>query len=96
MWYFAMRIGSSGVTNKRMDEEMLALRELTPGLDARDPYSVSGTWSRVVCFLDYNDLYNFNFTRTAPAGLPREPIELEEGIIALAQKVGASSRSSQD
>ncbi|PNS18742.1 hypothetical protein CAC42_5281 [Sphaceloma murrayae] len=32
-------------------------------LDAADPYGVSGTWMRVVCFLDYNDLYAFNFTR---------------------------------
>ncbi|KAF4555550.1 Hypothetical protein D9617_2g055110 [Elsinoe fawcettii] len=32
-------------------------------LDEKDPYGISGTWMRVVCFLDYNDLYAFNFTR---------------------------------
>jgi hypothetical protein len=66
----------------------------------KDPYNVSGVWSRVsfppmmrhvflvvqepvtnecwqiVCFLDYNDLYSFNFSEEAmkhPSDEPRDP-----------------------
>ncbi|PSK38083.1 hypothetical protein B9Z65_1274 [Elsinoe australis] len=42
-------------------------------LDEKDPFGISGTWMRVVCFLDYNDLYAFNFTR--PRG-----VEDDKGI----------------
>ncbi|KAL7922238.1 hypothetical protein ACQKWADRAFT_292859 [Trichoderma austrokoningii] len=31
-------------------------------LAAMDPYGVTGTWYRVVCFLDYNDFFSHNFT----------------------------------
>ncbi|KAI6785446.1 uncharacterized protein J7T54_007088 [Emericellopsis cladophorae] len=31
-------------------------------LDKRDPYGVSGSWYRIVCFLDYSDFFHFNFT----------------------------------
>ncbi|KAK7420852.1 hypothetical protein QQZ08_010181 [Neonectria magnoliae] len=37
--------------------------DMTP-LEARDPYDVTGSWYRIVCFLDYNDLFSYNF----PAG----------------------------
>ncbi|KAK5998638.1 hypothetical protein PT974_01019 [Cladobotryum mycophilum] len=30
-------------------------------LDAIDPYGITGTWYRVVCFLDYNDFFSFNY-----------------------------------
>jgi hypothetical protein len=30
-------------------------------LDARDPYGVSGTWLRIVSFMDWTDLHNYNF-----------------------------------
>jgi hypothetical protein len=69
-------------------------------LRLKDPYNVSGEWSRVrfapkydliqlnfvlqiVCFLDYNDLYNFNFSNEAmkvPSDQPREPLTTEEAI----------------
>ncbi|KAI7114769.1 hypothetical protein KC352_g34548 [Hortaea werneckii] len=35
---------------------------------------------RVVCFLDYNDLYAFNFSTRIPAEELREPIDTEEAI----------------
>jgi len=35
---------------------------------------------RVVCFLDYNDLYSFNFTNSLPAGQPRDPIDTKAAI----------------
>ncbi|EMC91520.1 hypothetical protein BAUCODRAFT_27821 [Baudoinia panamericana UAMH 10762] len=68
-----------------MDEEMIRIRSLAASLDAQDPYGVSGTWMRVVCFLDYNDLYAFNFSSRIPDDEPRAPIDTDEGIIDLAE-----------
>ena len=48
-----------------------------PELDELDPYGVTGTWMRIVCFLDYNDLYRFNFE--SPANVP---VEQERGPIS--------------
>lgn len=58
-------------------------RELDVPLSLRDPYNVTGVWSRIVCFLDYNDLYYFNFSDDAmrwPADQPRDPTATEEAI----------------
>ncbi|KAF7543558.1 hypothetical protein G7Z17_g10638 [Cylindrodendrum hubeiense] len=30
-------------------------------LENQDPYDVTGTWYRIVCFLDYNDFFSYNF-----------------------------------
>ncbi|KAK4954279.1 hypothetical protein LTR10_007709 [Elasticomyces elasticus] len=65
------------------DDGMSKIRELALSLDAQDPYGVSGTWMRVVCFLDYNDLYAFNFSNRITNDEEREPIDTEEGIIDL-------------
>ncbi|CAK3927571.1 hypothetical protein DOTSEDRAFT_46814 [Lecanosticta acicola] len=62
------------------DEEMFKIRELALSLDAQDPYGVTGSWMRVVCFLDYNDLYAFNFSDRIPDDQLREPIDIEEAI----------------
>ncbi|KAK3716208.1 hypothetical protein LTR37_006653 [Vermiconidia calcicola] len=51
---------------KELDEEISVIRELSPSIDSLDPYGVTGTWMRVVCFLDYNDLYAFNFSSRIP------------------------------
>ncbi|OCL03584.1 hypothetical protein AOQ84DRAFT_325712 [Glonium stellatum] len=57
-------------------------------LQARDPYDISGTWMRVVCFLDYNDLYAFNFTSSPVAGdEPRVPLYTEEAIRLIVMKL---------
>lgn len=76
----------SGPT-KDLDGDMLKIRELALSLDAQDPYSISGTWMRVVCFLDYNDLYAFNFSSRIPDDQDRDPIDTEEGIIDLEESV---------
>ncbi|KAH9897234.1 hypothetical protein F4778DRAFT_744915 [Xylariomycetidae sp. FL2044] len=54
-------------------------RELEP-LELEDPYGVTGTWLRVVCFLDYNDFFAFNFTseEQLPAHVPRPAIDVGE------------------
>ncbi|KAK4574715.1 hypothetical protein LTR86_001556 [Recurvomyces mirabilis] len=69
------------------DVSMLKIRELAASLDAQDPYGVSGTWMRVVCFLDYNDLYAYNFTTRTASGEPRPPVDTEEGLIDLAETI---------
>lgn len=61
-------------------------------LDARDPYGISGTWRRIVCFLDYNDLYAFNFIGSDPAGDEwREPITTTEAIRLITMKIKVSA-----
>ncbi|KAI1779607.1 hypothetical protein F4818DRAFT_146314 [Hypoxylon cercidicola] len=50
-------------------------------LQDQDPYGITGTWLRVVCFLDYNDFFRFNFTMAEnepPAHVPRAPIDCGE------------------
>jgi hypothetical protein len=52
-------------------------------LDLQDPYNISGIWARVVCFLDYDDLYHFNFNTTAvrtPEDQPYPPITMDEAV----------------
>lgn len=58
-------------------------KEVDIPLSMKDPYNVSGVWSRIVCFLDYNDLYQFNFSDEAlhwPSDQPRDPTATEEAI----------------
>lgn len=72
---------------EEIEPELKRVRELALDLDSRDPYGISGSWMRVVCFLDYNDLYAFNFTERIPDGQSREPIDTEEGTIRLCECV---------
>ena len=52
-----------------------------PELTAQDPYGVTGTWMRIVCFLDYNDLYAFNFESVPiPLSEDRGPIDTREAF----------------
>lgn len=69
------------------DEESGLPRQLTPNIDLLDPYGVTGTWLRVVCFLDYNELYNFNFHNRPDDNKPREPIDTDEGTILIQECV---------
>ncbi|KAK0958585.1 hypothetical protein LTR91_021254 [Friedmanniomyces endolithicus] len=69
------------------EDKMFKIRELALALDAQDPYGVTGTWMRVVCFLDYNDLYAFNFSARVETDEQREPIDTEEGTIDLKELV---------
>ncbi|KAF1953242.1 hypothetical protein CC80DRAFT_451327 [Byssothecium circinans] len=59
------------------------LEQVDVPLSQRDPYGVEGVWSRIVCFLDFNDLYQFNFSSNASlvrSNEPREPLNDEEAI----------------
>lgn len=73
-------------------EEISKIRELALSLNSQDPYGVTGTWMRVVCFLDYNDLYAFNFSHRIGAQDLRDPIDTEEGIIDLEESVRTKER----
>lgn len=62
--------------------------EPTIPLEAQDPYNVTGTWMRVVCFLDYTELYNFNFGGDQPEpGQPRKPINTDEATRLITMKI---------
>ena len=76
---------------KDMDHEISIIRELQPSIDTLDPYGVTGTWMRIVCFLDYNDLYAFNFSSRIADTEPRDPVDTEEGIIDLEEYVRSSA-----
>lgn len=77
----------SGPSREADNDEIYKIRDLALSLDAQDPYGISGSWMRVVCFLDYNDLYAFNFSERIPDEQLREPIDTEEGLIDLMESV---------
>lgn len=57
-------------------------------LEAQDPYNVTGTWMRVVCFLDYTELYDFNFGNEQPThDQSRRPIDIEEATRLITMKI---------
>ncbi|KAL2068986.1 hypothetical protein VTL71DRAFT_15324 [Oculimacula yallundae] len=46
-----------------------------------DPYNITGTWMRVVCFLDFHDLFAYNFAiPNMPADIPRPALQTIEAI----------------
>lgn len=48
---------------------------------AQDPYGVKGKWMRIVNFLDYHDLFAFNFTGSTPSdGVERDPVTTAEAF----------------
>jgi len=42
-------------------EDVRMLKEPSTTMEMADPYAIGGTWLRVVCFLDYSELFKFNF-----------------------------------
>ncbi|GKT85292.1 F-box domain-containing protein [Colletotrichum tofieldiae] len=58
-------------------------------LDLQDPYGVAGTWLRVVCFVDYNDFFSFNFPigDQTPREVPRPPFDVGEATRIIVMKV---------
>ncbi|KUI68488.1 hypothetical protein VM1G_03941 [Cytospora mali] len=61
-------------------------------LELEDPYDVTGTWLRVVCFLDYNDFFAYNFPPDVnlPGHLPRPALEEGEATRLIIMKVHAT------
>lgn len=58
-------------------------------LEAQDPYNVTGSWMRIVCFLDYAELYDFNFNSDdrPEDDQPRRPIDTQEAIRLITMKL---------
>ena len=45
----------------------------------QDPYNITGTWMRVICFLDYNEFHEFNFScDPLGSGYARPPLKAVE------------------
>lgn len=60
---------------------------------------MTGTWTRIVCFLDYNDLYSFNFeSEDIPLTQERDPITTREAfrLIRLQLRVTAIEEPGED
>ena len=66
----------------------IPMQPSTP-LEAQDPYNVTGTWARIVCFLDYTELYAFNFRndRPLPPNEPRRPLDTEEATRLIEKRI---------
>ncbi|KAF2260667.1 hypothetical protein CC78DRAFT_536252 [Lojkania enalia] len=72
-----------GIVRERIVDDYPPILPMEPDipLDLKDPYNISGIYLRIVCFLDYNDLYSFNFSSPhIPSDQPREPINTDEAI----------------
>ena len=66
-------------------------------LETQDPYGISGTWMRVVCFLDYTELYDFNFSEhRPPPEEPRPPLDTEEVTRLITMKIKVTKISSPE
>lgn len=86
--------GLNGETEKQIKRwEQIGpklLKEPRLFAEEHDPYGITGTWRRVVCFLDYNDFYLFNFSDHLPGAprlQPRDPIYREEAIRLITLKL---------
>ena len=69
----------------------MMVKEPPLALAEEDPYGVTGTWRRVVCFLDYTDLYAFNFEPVLPDDQEHEPIDTREAIRLITLKIRVHS-----
>ncbi|KXH46654.1 F-box domain-containing protein [Colletotrichum salicis] len=59
-------------------------------LDLEDPYGVAGTWLRVVCFIDYNDFFHYNFPvgeAVPPVEVQRPPLDVGEATRIILMKM---------
>ena len=54
------------------------LEQITPFMRVEEPYNITGTWLRIVCFLNYHELFAFNFAEHLPSDQPRPPLNTEE------------------
>ncbi|KAH6635554.1 hypothetical protein B0J18DRAFT_419107 [Chaetomium sp. MPI-SDFR-AT-0129] len=61
-------------------------------LDQRDPYGVTGSWLRVVSFLDFSDFFHFNFPvgDRAPRDVPRAPLDAGQATRLILMRIRVS------
>ncbi|KAL2753791.1 hypothetical protein ACRALDRAFT_2078754, partial [Sodiomyces alcalophilus JCM 7366] len=62
-------------------------------LDLRDPYGISGTWMRVVCFVDYNNFFAFNFlaSQRIPENYPCPALDISEATRLILMKLDVTA-----
>ncbi|KAL7789066.1 hypothetical protein V8C37DRAFT_411418 [Trichoderma ceciliae] len=56
-------------------------------LDGMDPYGVTGTWYRIVCFLDYNDFFSYNFTNPDRDEPPLDTLDVGEATRLIIMRI---------
>lgn len=56
-------------------------------LDTMDPYGVTGTWYRLVCFLDYNDFFSYNFTNPERDESPLHTLDVGEATRLIIMRI---------
>ncbi|KAK3318311.1 F-box domain-containing protein [Apodospora peruviana] len=61
-------------------------------LRLKDPYGVTGTWLRIVCFLDYNDFFYYNFPTDdqLPGNVPRPVLDVGEATRLIMMKLNVT------
>ncbi|CAM1511555.1 Fc.00g090680.m01.CDS01 [Cosmosporella sp. VM-42] len=71
----------------------LPLKRKLYSLDEKDPYGVAGTWYQIVCFLDYNDFFSYNFPigDFINANTPRPALDVGEATRLVMMKVRVTS-----
>ncbi len=81
----------AGVSSSHPRPVQLPIRSPS-SLGLEDPYGVSGTWIRMVCFLDYNDFFAFNFpiTDALPDNVPRPSLDIGEATRLILMKIHVS------
>ena len=67
-------------TSAEMEQETDANASLHQGLIDQDPYGVTGAWHRIVCFLDYQDFFHFNFRTESWSEQNRQYLDNTEAI----------------
>ncbi|KAI1468702.1 uncharacterized protein F4812DRAFT_458231 [Daldinia caldariorum] len=68
--------------------------ESSKSLDLQDPYGVTGTWLRIVCFLDYTDFFTYNFASEGsqlPRDIPRPALEVGQAMRLILMRVRVTS-----
>lgn len=65
--------------------------ELSPSPELIDPYNITGTWARVVCFLDFTELFHYNFAHASSGpDIPRPPLASDEATRLLMMRIEAT------
>ena len=82
--------GASPNSYKALVEPRLT-KELTPPPELLDPYNITGTYMRVICFLDYTEFYDYNFVASPPPpGQPRPPLNTDEATRLIIMRIKAT------
>ncbi|KAM7195669.1 hypothetical protein V8F20_007413 [Naviculisporaceae sp. PSN 640] len=104
-WWSAICWGNDKWDAKKEDEENEGKKKLeesvTEGAEEgqaenvtarEDPYGVAGTWLRVVCFIDYNEFFNYNFPVgvTIPDNVPRPLLRVGEATRLITMKISVT------